>query len=192
MAELRRWDARWTAVVAGSGQPPITCIEPEPEPESEPESESESGGEPEPSPARGRVRLAVLALASALAGALAATAVAGVWPWTVFDPTPDLRAEVGRPKPGGSAEGCPSRSTDVRDRRDDSAGSLWYRECADHLEFWLTDHMKDGRCVWAVVHWSNGATDTTSRACPAGKVDHDKIPRLTDDYRVELIARTTG
>jgi len=86
---------------------------------------------------------------------------------------------------------CPHRSTDVRDHRDDTAGSIWYRECGDYLEIWVTDHMKDGRCVWAIVHWSNGIVDTSNRACPAGKMEFSKIAKYGPDFWMELVARAT-
>lgn len=89
-------------------------------------------------------------------------------------------------------DGCPQRTADVRDERDDTAGAVWYRECDGYLEFWTSDHLKDGRCVWVVVSWTNGITDNTARSCPAGRMNYTRIDRLTDTYRVELVARNTG
>lgn len=133
----------------------------------------------------------VLILAGAVAGVLIATGVAGVWPWTLLTYEADLQANVGRPSLTDAAGSCPQRTTDVRDHRDDSAGSIWYRECGDYLEVWVTDHMKDGRCVWAMVYWANGVTDSSKRACPAGKMEYTKIAKQTPDFRIELLAKQT-
>ncbi|WP_244162561.1 hypothetical protein [Amycolatopsis regifaucium] len=133
----------------------------------------------------------LLLLIGAVTGVLVATAVAGVWPWTILTYEPDLRVNVGRPNPADALGPCPQRSTDVRDHRDDTAGSIWYRECGDYLEIWVTDHMKDGRCVWAIVHWSNGVVDTSERACPAGKMEFSKIAKYAPDFWMELVAVNT-
>ncbi len=133
----------------------------------------------------------LLFLAGALAGVLIATGVAGVWPWTILTYEPDLQVSVGRPNPADAVGTCPQRSTDVRDHRDDTAGSIWYRECGDYLEIWVTDHMKDGRCVWAIVHWDNGIVDTSKRACPAGKMEFSKIAKYAPGFWMELVARNT-
>jgi hypothetical protein len=183
IAELERWDALWTTVVASYGQPPIRRL-----------AAPVDGEEPAPTTPRSRRSIArpvSLVVAGGLAGALVATAMAWVWPWTILEPTPDLRVEVGRPTPDMVQDGgCPHRTTDIRDERDDTAGSVWYRECADYLEFWTSDHMKDGRCVWVIVRWANGVTDTTARSCPAGAMHYTRLDRLTDSYRVELVAVT--
>ncbi|MFC3452526.1 helix-turn-helix domain-containing protein [Amycolatopsis speibonae] len=133
----------------------------------------------------------LLLLSGAVAGVLIATGVAGVWPWTILTYEPDLQVNVGRPSPADAPGSCPRRTTDVRDHRDDTAGSIWYRECADYLEIWVTDHMKDGRCVWAIVHWSNGVVDASNRACPAGKMEFSKIAKYAPDFWMELVARET-
>ncbi|OXM45044.1 helix-turn-helix domain-containing protein [Amycolatopsis alba] len=133
----------------------------------------------------------LLVLSGAVAGVLIATGVAGVWPWTLVTYEADLTANVGRPNPADARGPCPQRSTDVRDHRDDTAGSVWYRECTDYLEIWVTDHMKDGRCVWAIVHWSNGVVDSSNRACPAGKMEFSKIAKYAPDFWMELVARQT-
>lgn len=183
--ELSRWDALWTTVVAGYGQPPIRTLAP---------PAGEEAPEPRKSRNRGSItRPASLVLAGGIVGALVATAIAWVWPWTIFKSTPDLRVEVGRPAPGMVQDGgCPHRTTDIRDDRDDTAGSVWFRECADYLEFWTSDHLKDSRCVWVIVHWANGITDTTARSCPAGEMHYTRLARLTDSYRAELVALTNG
>ncbi|WP_037311769.1 helix-turn-helix domain-containing protein [Amycolatopsis orientalis] len=133
----------------------------------------------------------LLVLAGAVAGVLIATGVAGVWPWTLLTYEPDLQVNVGRPNPADALTPCPQRTTDVRDHRDDTAGSIWYRECADYLEIWVTDHMKDGRCVWAIVHWSNGVVDASKRACPAGKMEFSKVAKYAPDFWMELVAKAT-
>ncbi|MGW6934636.1 helix-turn-helix domain-containing protein [Lentzea sp. NPDC054927] len=184
--DVEAWTARLKELMA---EPKATSPEQEAseeEPVSPPEAEEHAR--------RNWWTYGVVALAGVVAGVLVATGVAWVWPWTIFQPTPDLQAEVGTPKAveGGGGGGCAWRSTDVRDRRDDTAGTIWYRDCGDYIETWLTDHMKDGRCVWATFYWGNGATDTTSRACPAGDMQYNKIVKLTAGYRVTLEARNTG
>ncbi|EMD25263.1 helix-turn-helix domain-containing protein [Amycolatopsis azurea] len=148
--------------------------------------------QPPPAPRRiGFGHRLLLLLSGAVAGVLIATGVAGVWPWTLISYEGDLQVNVGRPN-GVDAQGtCPQRSTDVRDHRDDTAGSIWYRECQDYLEIWVTDNMKDGRCVWAIVHWSNGVVDSSKRACPAGKIEFSKIAKYAPDFWMELVARPT-
>jgi len=181
--ELKRWDEWWATVAMSSGRSPIKKI-----------IHAKSTETPTKPAQAGRPwrAMSLVALAAAVGGALVATAIAWVWPWTIFNPRPDLQVDVGMPLMVEGGGGCAFRSTDVRGPRDDTAGTIWYRECGDHLELWLTDHMKDGRCVWAIIDWTDGATDTTSRACPAGQMKYDKIPRRTPDYRVLLVARNTG
>jgi hypothetical protein len=185
-AELRTWDTWWAALVLASGAPPVTIM-----PRAPAGIGAEIGGGERPRPGR------PISMVAGLVAGLAIGAGATITIPALFraeDSYPhELRVEVGRPltrpTPGGF---CPRHDTAIRNGRAEPIGTVWYRECVDHLDVVITDNLADNYCIFSVIHWPNGQSTTTSRTCMAGHSADDSVPKPGQDFWMELVATEEG
>ena len=179
-AQLKTWDTWWATLILASGAPPVT-IAPRP-----PATPAPAGGKRR---ARCHPLSIVVGLLAGLALGVGATLTIPALFQADNSHPHELRVEVGRPASESTADGgCPSHQAAIHNGRAAPMGIILYRECYDHLDVYLTDVLADGYCIFSVIHWSNGQSDTTSRACPAPHPSYTEIPRRTKDFWVELVA----
>lgn len=178
-AELRTWDAWWTALVLASGTPPVTVT---PRIAATPELNIP----PRPRPI---LIIAGFVLGVAL-GAGGTLAIPRLFRTSETHPR-ILRMAVDRPRPNGpTAAGCPIQYAAIRDSHGVTLGALWLRECFDRIETVVADTLADRYCINSVILWSNNTRTSTSKTCTPDGFAADLVP-ITDpalDFTLELVA----